>query len=139
MRDPRPALADAGRRTRTSVTRGVRTVVSPSGLRGAGQELAWVAAHTALTVTGVIGLSPDLGHTLAGSVLGPDALRPPPAGAGAVVQDGSAEIALTVSTRLGYNCRDVAVEVQRSVAAAVHSYTGLAAVVTVTIAEIALA
>ena len=112
--------------------------VPPDRIRVTDALVARVAAHTALTVTGVIGLSPDLGPTLAGSVLGPDALRPPPPGASALVQDGSAEIALSVSTRLGYNCRDLAVEVQRSVAAAVHSYTGLAAVVTVTIAEIAL-
>jgi triacylglycerol lipase len=53
VRDPRPSLADAGRRTRTTVSRGVRTVCSPSGLRGAGQELAWVAAHTALYPLGM--------------------------------------------------------------------------------------
>jgi uncharacterized alkaline shock family protein YloU len=115
--------------------------VPPDRIRVTDALVARVAAHAARTVTGVTGLSPDPGPTLripGGPVLGPDALRPPPPGAGAVVQDGSAEIALTVRTRLGYNCRDLAVEVQRSVAAAVHSYTGLAAVVTVTIAEIAL-
>jgi len=54
VRDPRPALAGAGRRTRATVTRGVRTVCTPTGLRGAGRELAWVAAHTALYPMGVL-------------------------------------------------------------------------------------
>jgi triacylglycerol lipase len=53
VRDPRPALTDAGRRTRSTVARGVRTVCSPSGLRGAGRELAWVAAHTAMYPLGM--------------------------------------------------------------------------------------
>lgn len=53
MRDPRFALTDAGRRTRFTVARGVRTVCTPVGLRGAGRELAWVAAHTALYPLGV--------------------------------------------------------------------------------------
>ena len=44
MRDPRSAI-----------TRAVRTLISPSGLRGAGTELAWVAAHTALYPLGVLG------------------------------------------------------------------------------------
>jgi triacylglycerol lipase len=51
VRDPRPALG----RTRQAVTRGVRTVVSPHGLRGAGQELAWIAAHTATYPLGLLG------------------------------------------------------------------------------------
>lgn len=41
--------AAAGRTTR----RGVRTVCTPAGLRGAGTELAWVAAHLALYPLGV--------------------------------------------------------------------------------------
>lgn len=49
MRDPRPALARARRSTRA----GVRTVVNPTGLRGAGTELAWVAAHLALYPLGI--------------------------------------------------------------------------------------
>lgn len=51
MRDPRPALARAARTTR----RGVRTICSPAGIRGAGTELAWVAAHTVLYPLGVLG------------------------------------------------------------------------------------
>ena len=50
MRDPRPALSRAARTTR----RGVRTLCSPAGLRGASTELAWVAAHTALYPLGVL-------------------------------------------------------------------------------------
>jgi triacylglycerol lipase len=42
VRDPRPALARAR-----------RTVLSPHGLRGAGTEIAWVAAHTALYPLGI--------------------------------------------------------------------------------------
>ena len=51
MRDPRPALTRAARTTR----RGVRTICTPAGLRGAGTELAWVAAHTVLYPMGVLG------------------------------------------------------------------------------------
>lgn len=50
MRDPRPALARATRTTR----RGVRTLCTPAGLRGAGTEIAWVAAHTALYPLGIL-------------------------------------------------------------------------------------
>ncbi len=50
MRDPRPALAQATRTAR----RGVRTLCTPAGLRGAGTELAWVAAHGALYPLGVL-------------------------------------------------------------------------------------
>ncbi len=47
MLDPRTALRGA--------RRGVRTLVSPAGLRGAGTELAWVAAHTVLYPLGMLG------------------------------------------------------------------------------------
>ena len=49
MRNPRLALATAGRSTR----RGLRSVCSPSGLRGAGTELAWITAHLALYPLGM--------------------------------------------------------------------------------------
>jgi pimeloyl-ACP methyl ester carboxylesterase len=52
--DPRARLADAGRRTCSTVARGARTVCSPAGLRGTGQELAWVAAHAAMYPLGVL-------------------------------------------------------------------------------------
>ncbi len=50
MQDPRLVLRRAGRATRL----GVRTLCSPAGLRGAGTEVAWVAAHTALYPLGVL-------------------------------------------------------------------------------------
>ena len=49
--DPRSALRRAARTTR----RGLGVVASPAGLRGAGTELAWLAAHTALYPLGVLG------------------------------------------------------------------------------------
>ena len=42
--DPRPRLARAASTTR----RGVRTVLTPAGLRGTATEVAWVSAHAAL-------------------------------------------------------------------------------------------
>lgn len=51
MQDPRPALARATRTTR----RGVRTLCSPAGLRGAGTELVWSAAHLGLWPLGLVG------------------------------------------------------------------------------------
>lgn len=51
MHDPRPALLRASR----TASRGVRTLCSPAGLRGAGTEVAWVAAHAALYPLGVLG------------------------------------------------------------------------------------
>lgn len=50
MHDPRPVLRRASRATRL----GVRTLCSPTGLRGAGTEVAWVAAHAALYPLGVL-------------------------------------------------------------------------------------
>ena len=50
MRDPRPALRRATRTTR----RGVQTLCTPAGLRGAGTEIAWVAAHGVLYPLGVL-------------------------------------------------------------------------------------
>jgi triacylglycerol lipase len=50
----RVRLADTGRRTRATVVRGARTVCSPAGLRGTGQEVAWVAAHVAMYPLGVL-------------------------------------------------------------------------------------
>lgn len=49
MYDPRRALAGAAR--------GLRAVCSPGGLRGAGTELAWLAAHGVLYPLGVAGES----------------------------------------------------------------------------------
>ncbi len=51
VRDPRPAL----RRAAFTTTRGVRTVCTPAGLRGAGTEAVWSAAHLVLYPLGVLG------------------------------------------------------------------------------------
>jgi pimeloyl-ACP methyl ester carboxylesterase len=57
--DPRPALARATRttmaRARRTAHRGVRTVLSPAGLRGTGTEALWSAAHLVLYPLGVMG------------------------------------------------------------------------------------
>ena len=49
MTDTRPRLNRVARATR----RGVRTVLSPLGLRGTATEIAWVAAHGVLYPWGV--------------------------------------------------------------------------------------
>ncbi len=48
--DPRPALTRASR----TALRGVRALCSPAGLRGVGNEVAWVTAHAALYPLGVL-------------------------------------------------------------------------------------
>ena len=100
--------------------------------------VARVAAGRARRVPGVVGLRADLSQTLlavAGSVLG----RPQEAeGVSATVDGETADVAVTVVTRLGHNCRDLAQEVQRAVAAEVAAYTGLEVVVRVTVAEVLL-
>jgi uncharacterized alkaline shock family protein YloU len=114
----------------------------PVRIRISDTLVARVAAQCALRMPGVVALHADLGQALlgiTGSVLGPDALRPPPpAGASADVGDGTVAVRLTVATRIGHNCRDLAQALQRDVAAEVAAYTGLRAVVTVTIAEVLL-
>ena len=51
LRDPRPVLADLARTTAL----GVRTLCTPAGLRGAGTEAVWSAAHLVLYPLGVLG------------------------------------------------------------------------------------
>ena len=60
MRDPRAALAGLTARTAGSAKmaahttrKGVRTLCTPSGLYGAGTEIAWVAAHLAMYPLGI--------------------------------------------------------------------------------------
>ena len=103
--------------------------------------VARVAAHRARLVPGVVALRPDLAQTLigiAGTVLGQDRSRPPLQGVSATVHGRSAEVSITIVTRLGHNCRDLAVAVQREVAAEVSAYTGLDVVVRVTVADVLL-
>jgi triacylglycerol lipase len=49
-----PELAPALRRAQRTTAKGVRTILSPAGLRGTGTELAWSAAHAALYPLGVM-------------------------------------------------------------------------------------
>jgi uncharacterized alkaline shock family protein YloU len=103
--------------------------------------VARLAAHHALQVPGVLALQADLGRTLlaaAGSVFGSVARPAARAGTSATVADGRAVVAVTVVTRLGHNCRDLAQAVQQSTATAVASYTGLQVTVAVTVAEVIL-
>ncbi len=100
--------------------------------------VARVAAHRALAVPGVVALQADPGPAGPVAAVGSRAQRPPPAGASATVAGGSAVVALTIVTRLGHRCREVAQAVQREVAAEVSAYTGLAVTVSVTIADVLL-
>lgn len=101
--------------------------------------VASIAAATARRVPGVVALRAGLTRTLFGlarSVLG--RARPASDGVDAVVSGDEAEVAVTVVTRLGHNCRDLATAVQQAVTLAVTRQTGLAAHVEVTIAEVLL-
>jgi uncharacterized alkaline shock family protein YloU len=103
--------------------------------------VARVAAHRARQVPGVIALQVDLAQALlgiAGAVLGQDRSWLPADGVTATVHAGSADVQVTIVTRLGHNCRDLAQAVQRDVAAEVREYTGLDALVTVTVADVLL-
>ena len=103
--------------------------------------VARIAEQRARRVPGVVALRADLAQALlgvAGSVLGPDRHRRPTDGVSAAVHGPSAEISVTIATRLGHNCRDLAHAVQREVTAAVAEQTGLDVLVRVTVAEILL-
>ena len=105
--------------------------------------VARVAAHHARRVPGVVALRADLTQALLGladSVLHPDRDRGalPADGVHAEVRGGSAEVTVTLVTRLGFTCRDVAQAVQREVAAEVGAYTGLDVPVRVVVAEVLL-
>lgn len=100
--------------------------------------VARVAAERAAAVPGVAGLRGDLAGTLlglAGSALG---RRPPTPGVVARVDGRQAAVEVNVVTRIGHNCRDLAQAVQREVAAAVRSRTGLETLVRVTVVEVLL-
>ena len=55
---------------------------------------------------------------------------------GARVDGRQAEVTLSVVTRLGFNCRDLARAVQREVGEAVRAYTGLDTLMRVTVVEV---
>lgn len=101
--------------------------------------VARVAAASARRVPGVVALRADLAQALlglAGSVLGHELDPLPSDGVGAAVHGAVAEVSVTVVTRLGHNCRDLAQAVQRAVSADVAAYTGLDVLVTVTVADV---
>lgn len=108
--------------------------------------VAQVAARRARAVPGVVALRADLAQALlgvadsvlAGSGWGQGRSRLPPDGVSAAVEGGVAEVSVTLVTRLGHNCRDLAQAVQREVAAEVAGYTGLQVLVRVTIADVLL-
>ncbi len=100
--------------------------------------VARIAERRARRVPGVVALRADLAQTLlgiAGTVLH---LPLRTDGVNAAVRGHTAEVSVTVVTRLGYNCRDVAQAVQREVAAEVTALTGLDVDVRVTIADVLL-
>ncbi len=103
--------------------------------------VARVAAYHACRVPGVLRLRPNLAQSMASIAtrLFPPRdgeHRMPTDGVTAVVEDGHAEINITLVTRWGHNCRDTAEQVQAQVAEEVHSYTGLPATVTITITDV---
>ncbi|MCW2716255.1 Asp23/Gls24 family envelope stress response protein [Pseudonocardia sp.] len=123
-------------------------MTEPNSTTGSGVRLhvgdsavARIAAQRAARVPGVVALRADLAQALlgiAGTVLGRDRSRLPTDGVSAVVRDAAAEVSVTIVTRLGHNCRDLARAVQREVAAEVAEQTGLAVTVRVTIADVLL-
>jgi uncharacterized alkaline shock family protein YloU len=121
----------------------VRTT-SPVRLHVTEAAVASIAAATALRVPGVVGLRPDLARALlglAGSMLGhthaaSDGVDATVTGDAATGQE--AEVTVTLATRLGHNCRDLAAAVQEGVALVVAEQTGLAVRVTVTVADVEL-
>lgn len=111
----------------------------PVRLKVGDAAVAAIAAAAARPVPGVVALRADLTRTaLAGSVVG----RPSVVEGVAVVavdDDASAaEVAVTVVTRLGHNCRDLAAAVQRTVTHELVEQTGLTVRVRVTVAEVLL-
>lgn len=101
--------------------------------------VASIAAAEALRVPGVVALRPDLARALIGtaaSVLGRNSSASD--GVDATVIGGDADVTVTIATRLGYNCRDLAAAVQRAVTFAVAEQTGLATRVTVTVAAVSV-
>jgi uncharacterized alkaline shock family protein YloU len=116
-------------------------VTGPVRMHVGDAVVARVAARHARAVPGVVALRADLAQALlgiAGAVLSQDRSWLPADGVTAAVHGGHAEVQVTIVTRLGHNCRDLAHAVQREVAAGVRAYTGLDAVVTVTVADVLL-
>lgn len=107
------------------------------------RAVARIAARAARRVPGVVALRPDLQQTLlgiAGSWTAPGPVPPDLRSDGVVaaVHDGAAEVSVTIETRLGFRCRDLAAAVRRAVADELRATTGLPATVRVTIADVRL-
>lgn len=106
--------------------------------------IAKIAAYYTRKVPGVFALQPDLTQTVlgfAGWMLGSHQ-----DGDSALSTDGvdvdvdgqTAQIQISLITRLGYNCRDIAEAIQQQVTGQVATHTGLIATVSVTITDIDL-
>lgn len=120
-----------------------RVVSAPVVYHVADLAVARIAARAARRVPGVVALRTDLQQTLlgiAGSWATPGPVPPElrTDGVVAAVHGASAEVSVTVVTRFGTRCRDLARAVRDAVAAEVTRTTGLPATVRVTIADIQL-
>ncbi len=116
-------------------------MTGPVRIRVGDAVVARVAAQRARRVPGVVALRADLAQALLGfadSVLSAERDRGtiPADGVHAQVHGTSAEVTITLVTRLGHNCRDVAQAVQVAVAEELRDYTGLDTRVRVIVAEV---
>ena len=104
--------------------------------------VARIAAVAARGVPGVVSLRADLAQALlgvAGAVFGQDRDGVLSAdGVSAQVHGGAADVTVTIVTRLGDNCRDVAIAVQEAVSVALAGQAGLDAQVSVLVADVLL-
>lgn len=116
-------------------------VPAQSQLHVSDTVIARVAAYYACRVPGVLRLRPNLAQSMTGVAsrlltFRDGEHRISTDGVTAVVEGGRAEINVSVITRWGRNCRDLAEQIQRQVAEQVQSYTGLPATVSVTITDV---
>jgi uncharacterized alkaline shock family protein YloU len=106
------------------------------------RAVASIAADAARRVPGVVALRPALARALVGLAGSLGRPRSASDGVDVAVADeegaATAAVTVTVATRLGHNCRDLAAAVQQAVTLAVSEQTGLAAHVQVTVAEVLL-
>lgn len=104
--------------------------------------VARIAAERARRVPGVVALRAGPTRALlgvAGTVLGRDRAGTLPAdGVQAQVHGRAADVTVTLATRLGNNCRDLARAVQVAVTDEIRTYTALDPTVRVVIADVLL-
>jgi uncharacterized alkaline shock family protein YloU len=117
---------------------GADGVPTPLQLHISDTVVARVAAYHACRVPGVRRLCPDLAQSMARiatRLFAPrdGAHRMPTDGVTATVENGRAQISITLVIQWGRNCRDIAEQVQDRVTEQIGAYTGLPAIVTVTI------